>query len=199
MLRVSAPDVTIRGCVICGSGNDHEGIDSGVRLLKGGDSARVMANRLIGNLYGVDIHGARDALVRGNGVYVWNAPGARVVGHDIRWGRDGIFVNTSHSNAFIGNRTQVKYVGIKWVDWSTGDADGVGDYCCDFAGKSTLIKLVLGLTRPTSAAIAVAGHAPGSMAARTATAYLPEQVAFHKSLTGREQLTTFARLAGGPV
>ena len=67
------------------------------------------------------------------------------------------------------------------------------------AGKSTLIKLVLGLTRPTSGTIRVAGHAPGSMAARTATAYLPEQVAFHKSLTGREQLTTFARLAGEPV
>jgi len=64
------------------------------------------------------------------------------------------------------------------------------------AGKSTLIKLVLGLIRATGGTITVAGHAPGSMAARRATAYLPEQVAFHKSLTGREQLTTFARLAG---
>ncbi len=64
------------------------------------------------------------------------------------------------------------------------------------AGKSTLIKLVLGLIRPTGGTINVAGHTPGSMAARSATAYLPEQVAFHKSLTGREQLTTFARLAG---
>ena len=64
------------------------------------------------------------------------------------------------------------------------------------AGKSTLIKLVLGLIRPSCGQIRVAGHTPGSMAARSATAYLPEQVAFHKSLTGREQLTTFARLAG---
>lgn len=64
------------------------------------------------------------------------------------------------------------------------------------AGKSTLIKLVLGLIRPSGGQIRVAGHPPGSMAARSATAYLPEQVAFHKSLTGREQLTTFARLAG---
>jgi nitrous oxidase accessory protein len=119
VLTVTAPDVTITGCLLTGSGSDHEGIDSGIRLLKGADRARITANRLIGNLYGVDIHGARDALVqanviegrrdavknaRGNGVYIWNAPGARIEANDIRWGRDGIFVNTSHSNAFIGNR-----------------------------------------------------------------------------------------------
>jgi nitrous oxidase accessory protein len=72
----------------------------------------------LGNLYGVDIHGARDSLVqgnriegrldrhmniRGNGVYVWNAPGATVDGNDIRYGRDGIFVNSSKKNRFTNN------------------------------------------------------------------------------------------------
>ena len=64
------------------------------------------------------------------------------------------------------------------------------------AGKSTMIKLVLGLIRASGGQIRVGGNAPGSAAARVATAYLPEQVAFHRALTGREQLTTFARLAG---
>lgn len=119
VLTVTAEAVEIRDCVIRGSGDDHEDIDSGIRLLKGANEARVIGNHLTGNLYGVDIHGANGAYVagnliegrqghrmndRGNGVYVWNAPGAKVIGNDIRWGRDGIFVNTSHSNTFSGNR-----------------------------------------------------------------------------------------------
>lgn len=119
VIAVTAPDVTIRGCRIEGSGSDHQEIDSAVRLLKGADRALIADNVMIGNLYGVDIHGAKDARVsgnviegrqdhrvndRGNGVYVWNAPGAVVEGNDIRWGRDGIFVNTSKRNVFRGNR-----------------------------------------------------------------------------------------------
>ncbi len=119
VITVNAPDVTITGLTIIGSGSGGEGLDAGVTLTKKARNAVVRGNRILGNLVGVDIHGARDALVadnviegrrdhrmndRGNGVYVWNAPGARVVGNDIRWGRDGIFVNSSKKNDFIGNR-----------------------------------------------------------------------------------------------
>lgn len=64
------------------------------------------------------------------------------------------------------------------------------------AGKSTLMKIVLGLVQASSGTIAVTGAAPGTIEARRATAYLPEAVAFHQALTGREQLTLFVRLAG---
>lgn len=64
------------------------------------------------------------------------------------------------------------------------------------AGKSTLIKIVLGLTPANGGKIAVAGHNPGTGAARSATAFLPEAVSFHPALTGREQLNLFARLSG---
>ncbi|MDT8343804.1 MAG: ABC transporter ATP-binding protein [Thermohalobaculum sp.] len=67
------------------------------------------------------------------------------------------------------------------------------------AGKTTLIKLALGLIAPSAGHITVAGARPGSHAARAATAYLPESVAFHPALTGREQLALFARLAGEPA
>ncbi|MGP3699380.1 nitrous oxide reductase family maturation protein NosD [Rhodobacter sp. NSM] len=118
VVTITAPDVTLRGLEIRGSGSSHEEIDSGIRVLKGGDRALIENNRLFGNLYGVDIHGAADAEVkdnlivgrndahmnaRGNGVYVWNAPGALVEGNDIRLGRDGIFVNASSRNTFRNN------------------------------------------------------------------------------------------------
>ncbi|MCY6380184.1 nitrous oxide reductase family maturation protein NosD [Hoeflea prorocentri] len=119
VITVSAPDVTIRGLTIKGSGSSHETIDSGVKLDKKAKGAVVEDNRIIENLHGVDIHGAKNARVsgnliigrkdhrmndRGNGVYVWNAPGAVVDGNDVRWGRDGIFVNTSKKNKFTNNR-----------------------------------------------------------------------------------------------
>lgn len=119
VITVTARDVTIRDLTIIGSGSGGDGLDAGVTLTKTAQGAVVAQNRLLGNLIGVDVHGARDALVtgniiegrrdarmndRGNGVYIWNAPGTKVIRNDVRWGRDGIFVNTSRDNTFTGNR-----------------------------------------------------------------------------------------------
>ncbi|MBN7786494.1 ABC transporter ATP-binding protein [Ponticoccus gilvus] len=64
------------------------------------------------------------------------------------------------------------------------------------AGKSTLFKAVLGFIAPGEGTISVAGHRPGSDAARIAMSYLPEVVSFPQSLTGREVLTYFSGLRG---
>lgn len=118
VITVTGRDIAIRGLEIIGSGSSHQTIDSGIQLQR--DAARILVenNRLLGNLYGVDIHGAKDATVRGNtivgrrdhrmnsrgnGIYVWNAPGTLVEDNDIRYGRDGIFVNTSNRGTFRGN------------------------------------------------------------------------------------------------
>ncbi|MEP4036693.1 nitrous oxide reductase family maturation protein NosD [Pseudophaeobacter sp.] len=117
-LTVTGPSVIVQGVTVQGSGSDHGTIDSGIQLTKTAKAPVIRDNILLGNLYGIDIHGARDALVsgntiegrqdrhmnkRGNGVYVWNAPGTVVEGNDIRWGRDGIFVNSSKRNFFRDN------------------------------------------------------------------------------------------------
>jgi nitrous oxidase accessory protein len=118
VVTITAPDVTLRGLTITGSGSDGQGIDSGIRILKGADRALIEGNHLHGNLHGIDVHGGRDAIVRGNrvvgstfhrvndrgnGIYVWNSPGAVIEGNDIRQGRDGIFSNASKQNVFRNN------------------------------------------------------------------------------------------------
>lgn len=67
------------------------------------------------------------------------------------------------------------------------------------AGKTTQIKMMLGLTRPDSGELTVLGADPGDKAARRALGYLPESVQFHLAFSGRETLGFYARLKGLPA
>ncbi len=146
VITVMAEDVTVSGLTIIGSGSAGDGLDAGVTLTRKARGSVVRDNRILGNLVGVDIHGARNALVaenviegrrdhrmnaRGNGVYVWNAPGARVIGNDIRWGRDGIFVNTSKRNEFTGNRFRDLRFAVHYMhahDSTVADNISIGNH-----------------------------------------------------------------------
>lgn len=69
------------------------------------------------------------------------------------------------------------------------------------AGKTTLMKLMLGLTRPSSGQINVPGHNPAlsaSTAQHRSLGYLPESVAFHEAMSGRELMHFYSRLKSLP-
>ena len=68
------------------------------------------------------------------------------------------------------------------------------------AGKTTMIKLMLGLIRPNAGEVRVLGEDPaaGQFAARRRLGYLPEHVSFNMALTGAETLSFYARLKGAP-
>lgn len=119
VVTVSAPGAVVRGLTIRGSGTDLEKMDAGVFVEKTAAGAIVEGNRIEGNLYGIYLHGAENSVARGNtivgieegrlneagnGISVWNAPGAKVLDNDVRFGRDGIYVITSKRNVFSGNR-----------------------------------------------------------------------------------------------
>ncbi len=63
VVRVTAPDVTIRGVTIRGSGRDLQAMDSGVFLEKTAERALVEDSRFEGNLFGIYVHGAAGSRV----------------------------------------------------------------------------------------------------------------------------------------
>ena len=136
VITVSAPDAAVRGLVVRGSGRDLERMDSGVFIEKTAARAVVEGNKIEGNLYGVYIHGAPEAVVRGNeitglrdgrvneagnGVSVWDAPGAKVLDNDIRFGRDGIFSIASRKNVFSGNRFRDLRFAVHYMYTNDGE------------------------------------------------------------------------------
>ncbi len=67
------------------------------------------------------------------------------------------------------------------------------------AGKTTTMKLALGLLRPQAGTVRLFGTDPAGRAGRVArrqVGFLPENVSFYDSLTGREVLRYLARLKG---
>ena len=64
------------------------------------------------------------------------------------------------------------------------------------AGKSTMMKIVLGLIGFDDGAVRVCGGLPGAANVRAQVAYLPENAAFHPALTGEEQIRHYLRLRG---
>jgi nitrous oxidase accessory protein len=119
VVTIDAAGVVLRGLEISGSGLDLETMDSGVFATQAATGAVIESNSIVGNLYGIYIHGAAKSIARhnrivglknerlsesGNGVTVWNAPGAEVRDNDISFGRDGIATNASKHNVFDGNR-----------------------------------------------------------------------------------------------
>ncbi len=69
------------------------------------------------------------------------------------------------------------------------------------AGKTTQIKMMLGLARPSAGRVELLGGDPvvHGLTLRREVGYLPESVSFHLALTGRETLAFYARLKGVPL
>jgi ABC-2 type transport system ATP-binding protein len=63
-------------------------------------------------------------------------------------------------------------------------------------GKSTTIKLLAGLMRPSAGVCRVGGHPADSLEARRRVGYLPEPGKFHGHLNGEELVWFHARLSG---
>jgi nitrous oxidase accessory protein len=129
VVTVDAPGVTVRDLTIRGSGSDRAAMDAGVVLTKAATDAVVEGNTFVDNLHGVRLQGPSDATVRGNditgrtgrqadagnGIMIWNSPGALIEGNHVRFGRDGIFTRVSKHDTFRGNRFEKTRFAIHYM------------------------------------------------------------------------------------
>ncbi|MEY8214434.1 MAG: ABC transporter ATP-binding protein [Colwellia sp.] len=88
---------------------------------------------------------------------------------------------------------------LKSVTMHLNQGEVMGLFGHNGAGKTTMMKLILGVISPSRGKVEVMGMAPDSKEAwhcRSKVGYLPENVSFYEQLTGLEVLTYFAKLKG---
>ncbi|WP_458180428.1 nitrous oxide reductase family maturation protein NosD [Bradyrhizobium sp. 14AA] len=139
VITVSAPDVTVRGLTIRGSGRDLQAMNSGIFLQKTAERAKVENNHLVGNLFGVYVHGAQGSRVvhneieglrgwrlseAGNGISLWNAPDVTIADNTFRYGRDGIFSISSRKDRFVNNRFEQVRFAVHYMYTNDSEVSG---------------------------------------------------------------------------
>ncbi len=88
------------------------------------------------------------------------------------------------------------FVAVDHLDLEVRDGEIMGLIGHNGAGKSTILKMILGLIPPTSGQIMVMGHdmTQASTYVKQFTGYVPEESPLYETMTVNEYLAYFARL-----
>ncbi|HZL84999.1 MAG TPA: ABC transporter ATP-binding protein [Candidatus Krumholzibacteria bacterium] len=101
-------------------------------------------------------------------------------------------IQKSFTSGFLMRRRQV----LHGLDLSIEAGEAYALLGANGAGKSTTLRILLGLARPDSGSGSLLGKPLGDCAARRRLGYLPENPTFHEQLTAREFLRYGAGLLG---
>ncbi len=96
-------------------------------------------------------------------------------------------------------KTYKQLTALHCVSMTLKPGEVIGLFGHNGAGKTTMMKLILGVISPSQGQICVMGKAPDSKEAwhsRSQIGYLPENVSFYEQLSGLEVLTYLAKLKG---
>ena len=131
VIRVRAADVVIEGFIIRDSGSDLTAQNAGIYIEPGSHRAVVRRNDLTYDLFGLWIQEANNVVVadnlitgkrdllsaqRGNGIQLYNTTGAQILGNNIGFTRDGIYVDVSHHAVFRGNKMHHLRYGTHYMN-----------------------------------------------------------------------------------
>src|SRR5690554_284258 len=97
---------------------------------------------------------------------------------------------------------QQKYGDLTVLDdisWHLGQGEVLGLFGHNGAGKTTAVRLILGLIEASVGQVTVLGSDGLDARVRQQIGFLPENIMFYPQLTGLETLQHFARLKGAPM
>jgi nitrous oxidase accessory protein len=141
-IRVFSPDVVIDGLIVRDSGDDLKDQNAGIYIKPGAHRAVVRHCDLTYNLFGLWIEKANDVRIegntitgkrdynssqRGNGIQLYNTNGARIIGNNIGFVRDALYIDVSHHAVFKGNRLHHSRYGSHYMNsyynlWEDNDS-----------------------------------------------------------------------------
>jgi nitrous oxidase accessory protein len=129
-ISVRAENVTIEGLIVSNSGGETRQQHAGVYLYPGSHHAVVRRCDFSYTLFGLWIEKANDVLIegnlitgkrdfsspaRGNGIQLYNTRRARIIGNNISFVRDAIYVDVSHDALFRGNQLHHSRYGTHYM------------------------------------------------------------------------------------
>ena len=100
------------------------------------------------------------------------------------------------AKSFPGHLGMGRTPAVRGLDLVVRRGEILGLLGPDGAGKTTTIKMLLGLQRPDQGSIRLLGLAPGDPSARARVGFLPQNPRFHDYLTAEKFLDFHARLQG---
>ena len=141
-IRVTSPDVVIEGLIVRDSGTSLLKQHAGIYIQPGAHRAIVRDSVLAYNLFGLWIEKADDVRIernnitglrdfqssqRGNGIQLYNTKGARIIGNDVSFVRDALYVDVTHHAEFRGNRLHHSRYGTHYMNsyhnlWEDNDS-----------------------------------------------------------------------------
>ncbi|MEL4181131.1 nitrous oxide reductase family maturation protein NosD [Roseateles sp. PN1] len=130
-VRVTAAGVTIEGLIVRDSGSSLKDQNAGIYIRPGAHRALVQHCDLAYNLFGLWIEKANGVRVehnlitgkrelnssqRGNGIQLYNTDGARIIGNNIGFVRDALYVDVSHNAIFKSNKLHHSRYGSHYMN-----------------------------------------------------------------------------------
>lgn len=141
-IRITAEDVVVDGLIVRDSGDELIDQNAGIFIKPGAHRAAVRNCDLTYNLFGIYIQSVKNVEIRnnvitgkrdyrsprrGNGIQLYNTEGAQIIGNNISFVRDGIYVDVSHHAVFRSNRIHHSRYGTHYMNshynvWESNDS-----------------------------------------------------------------------------